>query len=68
MQIQSNKEEVSNIRLINMNGMQVAKRSVTLQPGDNIVILKDLESIPAGVYLMEIRTADEIITQKIIKN
>ncbi len=68
MQIQSNKEEVSNIRLINMNGMQVAKRSVTLQPGDNIVVLKDLESIAAGVYLMEIRTGDEIITQKIIKN
>jgi uncharacterized repeat protein (TIGR01451 family) len=67
MQIQSNKEIASNIRLINLSGMQVAQRSVTLQPGDNIVVLKDLESIAAGIYLMEIRTGEELITQKIIK-
>ena len=63
----SAKEENSTIRFINMNGQEILKRNVTIQPGDNIVIVKDLETIVAGLYVMEFRTGDGVITQKIIK-
>ena len=68
LQIQSVKEEIANIRLINMSGVKVADRKVTLQKGENIVVIKDLESVAAGIYLMEIRNGEELITQKVIKN
>ena len=67
LQVHSAKEENSTIRFINMNGQEILKRNVTIQPGDNIVIVKDLETIVAGLYVMEFRTGDGVITQKIIK-
>ena len=67
LQVNSSKEENSTIRFINMNGQEILKRNVTLQPGDNIVIVKDLETVAPGLYVMEFRTGDGVITQKIIK-
>ena len=67
LQVHSAKEENSTIRFINMNGQEVLKRNVTLQPGDNIVIVKDLETIAEGLYVMEFRTSNGVMTQKIIK-
>jgi hypothetical protein len=67
LQIHSTKEEASLIRLVNMAGQQVIKRDITLQPGDNIIVVKDLETVAPGIYLMEIRTGSDVITQKIVK-
>ncbi len=67
LQIKSSKEENSTIRFISMNGQEVLKRSVTLQPGDNMVIVKDLERMAPGLYVMEFRSGGEVITQKIVK-
>ncbi len=67
LQVNSVKEENSLIRFINMNGQEVLKRSVTLQPGENIVIIKDLEIMAPGMYIMEFGTKDGVMTQKIIK-
>jgi len=67
LQIHSTKEESSLIRLVNMAGQQVIKREITLQPGDNIIVVKDLETVAPGFYLMEIRTGSDVITQKIVK-
>lgn len=67
LQLQSSKEESSSVRLINMNGQEVVKRNVILAPGQNIVIIKDLESVAPGIYMMELRTGGDVITQKIMK-
>ena len=67
LQVNSVKEENSLIRFINMNGQEVLKRNVTLQPGENIVIIKDLEVMAPGMYIMEFGTKDGVMTQKIIK-
>ncbi len=67
LQVNSAKEEPGSIRLINMQGQQVVKRVVLLQSGDNIVIVKDLETVAPGLYVLELRTGTEVMTQKIIK-
>lgn len=67
LQVNSAKQENSSIRFINMNGQEVLKRNVTLMPGDNIVVVKDLETVAPGMYVMELRTADGAITQRIVK-
>jgi len=66
-QVNSAKEEMSTIRFINMNGQEVLKRSITLMPGENIVIIKDLGTMAPGMYIMEFGTKDGVMTQKIIK-
>ena len=67
LQVQSNKEENSTVRLISMAGQEAVKRVITLQPGENIVIIKDLESVVPGIYILEMRKGDEVFTQKILK-
>jgi uncharacterized repeat protein (TIGR01451 family) len=67
LQVNSLQEEASTVRLINMSGQQVLRRDVKLQAGDNIIIVKDLESIAPGIYVMEFRTGNDIMTQKILK-
>lgn len=67
LQVQSTTEESSTIRLISMNGQEAVKRVVTLMPGDNIVIIKDLDSVVPGVYILELRKGDDVFTQKILK-
>lgn len=67
LQVQTTKEETSTVRLISMNGQEAVKRVITLQPGDNIVIIKDLETVTPGIYILEMRKGDEVFTQKILK-
>ncbi|MGB4844841.1 MAG: T9SS type A sorting domain-containing protein, partial [Ferruginibacter sp.] len=67
LQVKSASEEISTVRLMNMNGQEVIKRTVTLQTGDNIVIIKDLDTVAPGIYILEMRKGGEVFTQKIIK-
>ena len=67
IQITSNKETVATIRINNVSGQQVVNRKVNLQPGENIVVLQNLEALMPGLHLMEIITEDGKITQKIMK-
>ena len=67
LQLRSAKEENSTIRFINARGQEVLKRNVTLMPGDNIVVVGDLQTVAPGLYIMELRTGNDVITQRIIK-
>jgi uncharacterized repeat protein (TIGR01451 family) len=67
LQLQSLKEETGNIRIINTNGQEVVKRTVTLQPGGNIVIVKDLDAVSPGLYMLELRIGEDVFVQKIMK-
>jgi uncharacterized repeat protein (TIGR01451 family) len=54
-------------RIISFDGKEVLNRKITVQKGDNIIVLKDLEKIAAGSYLLEINTGTEKLIQKIIR-
>lgn len=68
MQLYSDKDEMSTIKIYNIAGQVVVNRSVELQTGDNIVVLKDLESLAKGTYTVEIQTQNSTQTKRIIKN
>jgi len=67
LQLRSSREEDVTVRIFNPAGQLVIKRAVTLQPGENVVVIKDLESLAPGLHLLELQTSDGVIAQKIIK-
>lgn len=68
MQLTSARETTITVRIYNAVGQHQISRTLPLQPGENIVVIKDLDALKSGVYLVEIITEDGKITQKIIKN
>jgi hypothetical protein len=67
LNINSTKETAVTIRISNTSGQALVNRVVTLQPGDNVVVLRDLDALKTGIHFMEIMTEDGQITQKIMK-
>lgn len=68
IQISSPKEATVTVRINNAMGQPVVSRTVTLQSGENIIVLSsELASLNKGMYVMEIITVDGKQTEKIIK-
>lgn len=67
LNISSARETNALIRITNTAGQVMVTRSVNLQPGDNIVVLKDLDVLPKGIHLMEVISEDGKLVQKILK-
>jgi hypothetical protein len=60
-------EEVANFRIIGFDGRVVATRKMTIQKGDNIVVMTDLGNLSRGSYILEVVTSTDKFIQKIIK-
>ncbi len=41
---------------------------ITIQKGENIVVLKDFGALAKGNYILEVNTGSEKLIRKIIKN
>ena len=54
-------------RIISFDGKEVLNRKIALQKGDTVIVLKDLEKIASGSYLLEINTGTEKLIKKIIR-
>ncbi|MFY7878950.1 MAG: T9SS type A sorting domain-containing protein [Lacibacter sp.] len=67
LQLESAAHEAVNIRLINAAGQAVKTLVVSLQKGNNAVILSGLESVKPGLYFLELISSEGIQTQKIFK-
>lgn len=68
LQINSLAETTGTVRISNAVGQVVYNRNITLQKGDNIVVLTSgLETLKPGMHLMEVITTEGKVTQKIIK-
>ncbi|HVZ56973.1 MAG TPA: T9SS type A sorting domain-containing protein [Chitinophagaceae bacterium] len=67
LSISSTKETGATIRISNAAGQVLVNRTVTLQPGDNVVVLGNLDALQTGLHVMEILTEDGHISQKIMK-
>jgi hypothetical protein len=53
--------------LLNSSGSLVKQQSFTVQNGINNLSLKNLDYLPSGVYILQLRNKENIITQKIVK-
>ncbi|HPH86442.1 MAG TPA: T9SS type A sorting domain-containing protein [Ferruginibacter sp.] len=60
-------EEDANFRIIGLDGRVVITRKMTIQKGDNIVVMHDLGNLPRGSYILEVVTSTDKFIQKIIK-
>lgn len=56
------------VRVLSFDGKEILRRSVSIQKGDNIVVLNDFGTISSGNYILEVSTATDKFIKKIIKN
>ncbi len=61
------RKETGIIRFISFEGKEVLRRSVELEKGTNIIVLKDLNYLPRGNYILEVSTSSTKMIKKIIK-
>lgn len=67
LQLNSRTETEITVRIVNMLGQQEAVRKIGVQPGENIIVVQDLQSLKTGNYLLEVITEDGKTTHKITK-
>jgi uncharacterized repeat protein (TIGR01451 family) len=61
------KNSNASISLLNTAGQVLANQAVTLQTGQNVVVLQNLNSLLPGIYIVELLTEDGKNYQKVIK-
>lgn len=67
LMINSNRETVLAIQIMNVSGQRESIYNVAVQPGENIVVLTGLEALRSGIHLLQINTPDGRMTQRIFK-
>ncbi len=55
-------------RILSFDGKELVRRNAELQKGDNIIVLSNFGSLPKGNYILEVTSAGEKQTRKILKN
>jgi hypothetical protein len=53
--------------LLTISGKPVRKESFNAYGGANSLTINDTETLPAGMYILQIRNKDQIINKKVIK-
>ena len=68
IQLTSTQKDQLQMNLYDESGRKVATRSMNIQPGLNALIWDNLGLLPAGNYVLELRTAQERFSQKVMKH
>ncbi|MFN8247919.1 MAG: T9SS type A sorting domain-containing protein [Ferruginibacter sp.] len=68
VRITSSTDENATFRILSFDGRELASRKISIQKGDNIVVLKDLGMLPKANYILEMTTASDKLITKITKN
>ncbi|MCX6293811.1 MAG: T9SS type A sorting domain-containing protein, partial [Sphingobacteriales bacterium] len=61
------RKETGIIRFISFEGKEVLRRNIEVEKGNNIIVLKDLNYLPRGNYILEVSTPSTKMIRKIIK-
>lgn len=54
-------------RILSFDGKEIMNRKTPVQRGDNLIILKDLQGLPSGSYLLEVNVNGQRMIRKIMK-
>jgi GEVED domain/Secretion system C-terminal sorting domain len=65
--IKATEKTFTTITLIDMQGKKLLKQTGILTAGVNDIAISNFESLPAGVYTVQITAGEKIINQKLIK-
>jgi uncharacterized repeat protein (TIGR01451 family) len=66
--LNSEVEVSSTFRILSFDGRELIRRTIDVQKGDNIIVLKDFGTLPKGNYILEVSTATDKFIKKIVKN
>jgi len=67
IEIESMKQEMMKLSLVNVNGQELRIQQVQLKVGNNQVWLRGLESLPSGPYFIRMISSSEIKTYKLFR-
>ena len=67
IELMGTRKETGLIRFITFEGKEVLRRNVEVEKGPNIIVLKDLNYLPRGNYILEMTTSTNKIIRKITK-
>jgi Secretion system C-terminal sorting domain len=66
--IKSTKTVTALFRVMAANGTEVSAKKVTVETGNNIVVLNDMALLPKGTYIIEVVAGNEKFSKTILKN
>jgi hypothetical protein len=61
------KDTKVDVSLLNQAGMVVRQQSYPAHSGTNALSLQQLGNLPAGVYILQVRNEEKLISQKAMK-
>src|SRR5690606_37848846 len=67
IEVSALQQQEMSLRLYNLYGKKVKSTSLQVETGYKKVVWSGLESLPAGLYALEVRLGDQIVTNKMIK-
>jgi hypothetical protein len=59
--------QVVSLYLLNDLGQAINRRQYTLSAGQNTVEIRQLESLPSGLYTLQVRTGETVVNRKLVK-
>jgi Secretion system C-terminal sorting domain len=65
--IASETKGTATVRLFDNAGRTLVNQSATVNKGITLVNVKDLQKLAKGFYILEVRTGETVVTQKLIK-
>ena len=68
VKLSSQEDVIATFRILSFDGREVVNRKITVQKGENIVVLKDFGTLSNGNYILEVTTATDKFISKITKN
>ncbi|MFO7933454.1 MAG: glycoside hydrolase family 88 protein [Bacteroidales bacterium] len=68
LQLDGQLENGVRIEMINIQGKRVFEQEYSYLPEGSVITIPDISGVAEGIYLLQIKTRDQIITEKIIVN
>lgn len=65
--IASETKETASVRLFDNTGRLLVNQAAVVNKGVTLINVKDLQKLAKGFYILEVRTGETVVTQKLIK-
>lgn len=67
LQVNTTKRTDATIRIFNVSGQIVKSKGMILEKGLNSIQVNDMQELPAGTYILDVKTGESSLLQKILK-
>jgi hypothetical protein len=67
LQINNTQKTDVRIRIVNAAGQSLYNKTISMEKGVNSIVLNDFQNYARGMYIIEVKTADQYISHKLLK-